>query len=70
MGISKVSSIHLKEQEIYEVVDRMEDTLLDLSKKGAIELIDITARGLALGMFIEILNVKNPPKEKKDASSN
>lgn len=70
MAFSKDGTITLTKEEGSEVVDRMENTLLELSKKEAIQLRGMSARGVALGMFIEILNVANPEgRSTKDVDS-
>ena len=59
-----VKDILLTEQMTYQVVDRFEELLADLHKRGLIDLKQMTARGMALGLFVEIFNVVNPPAPK------
>ena len=69
MGITKVTDVRLKEQDIYRVTDRIEDELFNLSKKGAIEFKDLTARGLALAMTIVMIDESERAKKNANTSN-
>ena len=59
-----VKDILLTEQMTYQVVDRFEELLADFNQRGIINLNQMAARSMALGLFVEIFNVVNPPAPK------
>lgn len=59
-----VKDILLTQEMTYQVVDRFEELLADLNQRDIIQLKKMTARGLALGLFVEIFNVVDPPAPK------
>lgn len=56
--------IILNKEQCYEVIDRMEKSLKMLGSKGACKFVELSPRALALGMFVEVMNVANPPAKK------
>ena len=59
--------IRLNKEQIYEVIDAWELVLADMAKKGHIAFTDLSPRGLALGMWLELDGIA---RRKEDATDN